>query len=263
MKKLVLIALTLNLASCAYFERKACEDINWFQHGEKVAMSGRLLENDDQLRRCRKVEADIDEGGLDRGFKKGRSTYCEPETAFATGKKGEPFASSMCDGGNLQTLKKRHADGIRDYCDPSNGETAGASGGEYKKVCPKNMEAAFLREFNKGRKKYLAAEISSREQQVEDMDDEIRRLQDERQRKSYELASIGGTKVISRERVNTIYGSQTRDQITTVDDPQTQSRRDSVKREIDDLDWQIRNKRDGQGRVKEEMRKLKSEMMAL
>jgi hypothetical protein len=269
MKRLALIILALNLVSCAsYFKRKECEDTNWFQYGQDVAMSGRNLENDKFIGECRKVEAEIGESALDRGFKKGRASYCEPETAFATGKKGEPFASEMCDGGNLSSLRKRHSEGVREFCEPENGDPAGATGKPYKNVCPKNVEAKFLKEFNKGRKRYLAAEVVAREQQVADIENDIRGLNDDRAAKNSQIASLSQTSpTIVRTRTNDGFGrSRTTDQIqmgSANNDEATKMQREELQRDVSNLDWQIRNKRTEQSKVREEIRKLRSEMLAL
>lgn len=266
LKLLLLGSLTLSLASCAsYFKRKECEKTNWFQHGQDVAMRGQNLENDPFLNQCRKVEADIGESALDQGFKKGRANYCEPQTVFITGKKGEPFSADMCDGGNLKVLRQKHLQGVREYCLPSNGETAGATGNPYKNVCPKDMESAFMPEFKKGRKKYLHAQVVSREGEVQDIDREIADLDRQRQRKMYELAAMGngGSKTITRTRRVGPTGVSVQDQVSVTEDDSAKQARDELKREIDQLDWQIKQKRNAQSEVREQVRQLRAEMLTL
>ena len=251
------------LTSCAsYFQRKDCEKTNWFQHGQDVAMRGQNLENDSFLNQCRKVEAKIKESDLDLGFKKGRDSYCEPATVFLTGKKGEPLAASMCDGSNLKILRSKHLEGVKEFCNPDNGESAGATGVPYKNVCPKDMEARFLVEFKKGRKKYLQAEIQAREEQIQDIDREVIDLNNDKNQKLYQLTALGGgSKVITRR---TRSGSYARtDQIEVSDSDPVQARREELQSEIDQYEWQIKDKRKKQIELRDEARKLRSEMLTL
>lgn len=262
---LVVMCLGFFMTSCAsYFKRKECEKTNWFQHGQDVAMQGKNLENDNFLRECRKVEAEISEAALDQGFKKGRANYCEPETVFLTGKKGEVFQPDMCDGSNLRLLKQKHAAGVKEYCQPDNGENAGATGKPYLNVCPKELEAKFLTEFKKGRKKYLQAEIITREQKISDMDQEIADINEQKMRKMYELSLVGGggQKKTIRRSNNSAYGSSV-EEITTDEDPALKTRRESIKSDIDHLEYQTRTKRQEQTTVREEIRKLRAEMLTL
>jgi hypothetical protein len=266
--KFAFAILILSQVSCAnYFTRKECEKTNWFQHGEDVAMKGQNLENDKFLNDCRRAEAQIGESALDQGFKKGRANYCEPETVKQTGKKGEPLSIDMCDGSNPKLLRAKHLEGLKQYCLPSNGEDAGASGHVYQNVCPKDMEGKFLVEYKKGRKKFLAAEIDSRESQIDDMDRDIQDLDRSVHGKTVELASMGdgGNKVVKRtRRVSNGYSSQTvEDDVTVEEDQSTKMRRDDLQRDIDGLNWQIKTKRNNQAQVRDEIRKLRSEMFAL
>lgn len=157
---LSLIALALILTSCAsYMKRKQCENTNWFEHGKKVALSGKWLNSDSHLMECRKVEASIAESQVDLGFKNGLQIYCSPAEAYNVGKSGTPYSNDLCEGPLSTTLRQRHQKGIEDYCAKSNGYNAGSSGIKYQNVCPANLEAAFLVEYKKGRKKYVTAAI--------------------------------------------------------------------------------------------------------
>ncbi len=266
MRLTLLVSALVSMTACAsYFLRKDCEKTNWFQHGQDVAMKGQSLENDNFVNQCRKVEAQIGERALDEGFKKGRATYCEPVTAFQTGKRGEPFASEMCDGGNLRNLRAHHALGVKEFCQVTNGETAGATGVPYKNVCPKDLEAKFMVEFKKGRKRFLAAEVESRETQIQDIDEELTSLDHDRENKTYQLASIRGPQkvTINRARSGSSYASTSVDQVTVAEDDSVKMQRESIQRDIDQLNWQMRDKRARKEQIREEVRKLRSEMLTL
>ena len=85
MRALVVLIFSFSLVACSsWFKRRECNKTNWFSYGEKVAMSGRRLDEDSFINECRKVEADVSDSQLDRGFKTGMATYCQPQTAYET-----------------------------------------------------------------------------------------------------------------------------------------------------------------------------------
>ena len=88
----LLILLGLNLVACAsYMTRKSCEATNWFDYGKKVALDGRRLSGDDFIQQCYKAEGEVAESDLDKGFKTGMAMYCQPDTAYQTGRGGNFF----------------------------------------------------------------------------------------------------------------------------------------------------------------------------
>lgn len=180
MKNILICLCLVSLSSCAsYFKRKTCESTNWFEYGQKVALEGRRLTGDQFILECNQAEADVAEADLDRGFKSGMQKYCLPETAFQVGKNGNFFSSEMCTGQGLNLLLAKHRAGVTEYCQRSNGYTAGASGNAYNKICPVELESQFLPEFNRGRKKYLSVIVSENQKQISLLERDISRLQSE------------------------------------------------------------------------------------
>jgi hypothetical protein len=55
---------------------------------------------------------------------------------------------------DLGSYRAGHADGVRVYCRASNGFAVGHSGSSYQGVCPADLEAAFVGEYNAGRRLY-------------------------------------------------------------------------------------------------------------
>lgn len=53
---------------------------------------------------------------------------------------------------DLDSYRAGHADGVRVYCRESNGFAVGHSGANYQGVCPADLEAAFVAEYNVGRR---------------------------------------------------------------------------------------------------------------
>lgn len=172
---IALVAFAFSVSSCAnYFIRKNCESLNWYQVGQDIAMRGERVSGDEQVSQCRKVEAEMSESDLDRGFKAGMSKYCQPETVFQTGKSGELFNPDLCDTSNMGLLQKRHSDGLKAYC--TDGNTAGLSGKKYKNVCPADLEKNFLPPYRAGRKKFLEGKIQVAETKKKELAVEIDRL---------------------------------------------------------------------------------------
>lgn len=55
---------------------------------------------------------------------------------------------------DLDSYRAGHAEGVQIYCRASNGFDIGHSGAGYQGVCPANLEAAFVSEYNAGRHLY-------------------------------------------------------------------------------------------------------------
>ena len=169
MKKILLASLFLGVAGCASFlKRQECDKINWYKHGEAIAMRGEWLNADTQLNECRAAEADISESKLDQGFKSGREKYCTTENSYAVGRVGDGFSKDLCDNPQQSVLLLSHKKGLNDYCSKANGYNAGVSGKKYKNNCSLELEAGFLPEYKKGRMKYVQSQIQILEQRRRD-----------------------------------------------------------------------------------------------
>lgn len=156
MKIILASFLVLTMTSCAsYMKKKECEKTNWFEHGERVALSGKWLKSDEFVASCRQAEANMSESHLDQGFKSGKEKYCHPDNARIVGRKGALFTEALCDGPGASVTMKSYHQGIAQYCAATNGFSAGQSGVTYSNVCPQNLESAFMVEYKKGRTNYL------------------------------------------------------------------------------------------------------------
>lgn len=192
---LVLVFVSSNLGCASYFLRKQCEETNWFQHGQNVAMSGRRLDADDFIRQCQKVEAKMSFSEVDNGFKAGMGKYCTQENIFAVAKSGKKFSFDMCDGESQAKMRGKYQEGLRAFCTPQSGYRYGASGEIYQEVCPPNLESDFLTEYRKGRKVYLTAAAQEKEKEFQRLAGDLRTLENQRQSVSVQqtiyLSSIG------------------------------------------------------------------------
>ncbi|XGC80566.1 DUF2799 domain-containing protein [Bdellovibrio bacteriovorus] len=174
MKQFFLILFAMNLSACSsYFKRQECENINWFEHGKKVAMAGKWLNADSTVNECRKVDAEISESQLDKGFKSGVASYCSTSNAYTTGRTGDFYPREICEGPQINVLLAEHNRGVRDYCAKSNGYQAGTSGKKYLNICPKDLEPGFLPSYRKGRLKYVKALIVVKEDEVVQLENKM------------------------------------------------------------------------------------------
>jgi flagellar biosynthesis chaperone FliJ len=173
LRLLTLLVATTIFSGCSMFTRSRCEKINWFERGQSLALRGQYPQSDAQLKECRKVKAEIDEGQLDLGFKRGRELYCTPERAFLTGKEGNTFATDICDQSLTRSLLRKHAEGVRGYCTPESGKQLGASGKDYNSICPADLEVAFKSAYSKARRGYLEGLIPGLQQQIQQKQNQI------------------------------------------------------------------------------------------
>ncbi len=174
MKKIFALILALSTTGCAnYFIKKDCESTNWFEHGQKVAQSGKWLNADKKVMDCRRVEAEIQESQLDQGFKSGVQKYCNNDGAYQVGKGGDIFSRDLCEGPQINVLLQYYKKGINDYCAKTNGQNAGSSGKKYQGVCPKELEPAFLVEYRIGRKRYISAVIENKKDSLRTIENNL------------------------------------------------------------------------------------------
>jgi hypothetical protein len=242
MKAVLLLLLGLNLVSCAsYFTRKNCEATNWFEYGKNVALEGRRLSGDAFIQQCYKADGDVAESEVDRGWKSGAEIYCQPETAYATGRNGNFFSRDFCAPQGMAVLLKRHGEGVVAYCQKSNGYAAGATGRVYNKICPGSLEAAFMPEFNRGRKKFLQTEVSENEREISEIDRENSRLTTNLRLAQLQYMQYSGVTVSPGELDR---GAQLRNNITQ-------------------LQSQIRSNESRAGNLREKNKKIRLEMVQL
>ncbi|PWU17654.1 MAG: hypothetical protein C5B49_08415 [Bdellovibrio sp.] len=167
------LAALITAGCTTYFLRKDCESKNWHEYGFDLAMKGVRPSNDDYIGKCRKAEANISEAQLDNGFKEGMANYCRPDVVRQTGRRGENLNLDLCDPGQTRQLQQVHAQGLREFCQPDSGFTFGSTGKVYGKICPADLEAGFLKEYQRGRKKYLSAMVVESQQKVADLDHQL------------------------------------------------------------------------------------------
>jgi hypothetical protein len=256
-KRLLLATAALfALASCTSALKKKCQETNWFEHGFAVAMSGKRLNSDSFKDQCYKEGVDVSESEMDRGFKAGMANYCKPESAMATGKQGDPLNLDLCDAQSADILKKNHREGVEFFCRES-GFAHGASGREYKQVCPTKLEAAFLKEFRRGRKSYLHNQILGREQEIAAEDVKARDLHARSRDINGQLRAVQARLAIASMRS---YSSPEARQNAT---SHLENERQNKQWELDRTEREIAQTRKRQDELRAEISKLRTERDSL
>lgn len=258
--------LTLALAlpffsSCAsYFVRQGCNEIDWFSYGRDTALAGKRFTGDATIKKCEQAEANVDHVALDRGFKVGMEIYCDPDTAYQVGRRGDFFTVSMCDGERPRLLQQKHAEGVRAYCAKANGYNAGIAGRKYNNICPKDLETAFVPEFNKGRLSYLISRLNRAENELRSVQTDLRRIESDRFYLSSQLSSLGDGKVVTRT-VKYDPLTQTHKEETEVKaDQATENRRRSLQGDLDNLTNEITRLRNREDQLRGEARDARAEI---
>lgn len=242
---------------CAsYFLKKECEKVDWHKHGYDLAMQGKRVTGDKRVTECRGVER-ISDSQLDLGFKSGMSTYCKPESVYSTGRSGEFFNTELCDPGIMGTLKSRHAQGVREYCAVSNGFKAGARGKAYNNICPSNMVDAFLKEFNKGRKKYLETMVTENQTRIHMLDKKVIDLEKERINMNYQLMALPQPQRVQKPVHNLATGKQ---EVQWTTEDRHYSQRSNLENQMRSKDLEISTSRKEQETLQNQIHEFQREL---
>jgi hypothetical protein len=252
---LATIVPALLLTACTSALKKRCESTNWFEYGETVAKRGQRTSSDSFVLDCEKEEAKVDHSSLSQGFQKGLDEYCTPDFAYRMGRQGEFLSNDMCSGAMELMMKPKHDQGVRDYCQASNAEAAGATGKKYNQICPKELEAAFLPGFNQGRKKYLTGLITRKEGEVQDLDREISGIEKRKGEARQDIQRMDWDKA----RLQSLPASDA----TTHEIQQLDSRMQSGQWNIQQLDRQISDQQGKQRTLRQEIREAQGELSTL
>jgi hypothetical protein len=259
----LIVALSLIHLSCASALKKECKATNWFEHGQKVAMSGKRLSADDFAARCEGEGVHANSADLDLGWKSGNQNYCKPEVVYSTGRNGQFFTEEFCEPNELRRLKVRHAEGVKEYCQPENAYSVGANGVVYNNICPKEMEKNFLAKYRKGRKTFLGNEILKREKQIMDLDNDISVMDQKRRSRSTDLMMLANrgprTELVSVTNPDGTISTQVRQ----VEDPAVEQQKRDAQWDINSYERKIDGARAEQKKLRTESFDLKKEQNSL
>lgn len=86
---------------------------------------------------------------------------------------------------DLALYQAGRSEGLREYCQPSNGFRAGSSGGSYAGICPADLDAAFAAAYESGRQLYrLESRVANTRDSIESKRRELNHVEDQMVRKS-------------------------------------------------------------------------------
>lgn len=259
--QIAFILLMMATVGCtSYFERKGCEEANWYQLGFDGAMKGQRPADLPYVQNCRKLEAEFSEAQLDQGFKAGVITYCHSDNVYLIGKQGHTVNFEFCEPSQLGRLKARHEEGVAAYCEKGNAYQEGLRGNVYTKICPADKEADFMKEFVKGRRKYLAATILEYQGRMATSDDKVRSLRHEESRSTLRLVSLPSPRTVVVRTYNQQTNSYSDKQ--TVEDPYA-SERSSLKSEVERLSREIHDEENQRSQYQSSIYSMQKELLTL
>jgi hypothetical protein len=257
MKKIFYLFALFSFCGCAsYWQRKSCEKINWFQMAQKTAMRGQRMEQNPIYKNCQKVEAEMNSGEINRGFKLGMENYCKAEGAFETGRKGQYFNYDFCETSLHPLIKKQHAKGMQIFCKPESAFIFASRGGIYENQCFDLDETAYLKHYKKGRRSYLKTQILKNENEIQMLDSEISRLRSALNQSYQELRQVQQSMKQYNESLqqqnSRPLGNASPDVYTSQDNNQIQLQLDRINSDIETTLRQIDSNLDQQKKLRNE-----------
>ena len=191
------------------------------------------------------------------------ATYCTADLAFQTGKKGDFFSEELCDGPGIREMKRRHGEGVKEYCQGTNGQRAGGSGKKYNGICPKDLEPKFLVEYNKGRKQYLQGVVQAKNMEIQNLTSAISANENRRRDLGYQLSLARPAQRLERAVIVDPVTRIQRVEERMVEDQSARQHRDYLESQARQLDYSIREDRAKQERLQKEMSEAVTEMATL
>jgi hypothetical protein len=263
MKVLSAVFALLMLSSCAsYFKRQSCESTDWYKHGHQFAMSGQRLDSDPFLKECKQVEAMIDHAAVDKGFKAGMAAYCKEDVAYQKAFEGENYNYDFCESNKFTKLRASFDSGRRKLCS-TGGYQFGAKGKKYAGQCSQLGEAAFLKNYNRGRRVYLNNEIRIAQDEIYSNNRKIQNLNYEVGRLNNQLMRLGSGNVIVKERKYDEFSNTYREEVRVEKDHSVQHEITSLKNRISSKNAEINSLRNKQSSLEERIRSFKRELATL
>ncbi|HAG90231.1 MAG TPA: hypothetical protein DCL41_00065 [Bdellovibrionales bacterium] len=137
MKILILVSLFFVISSCATLSKEECVTMDWEQRGKVDALEGKTSD----------VFVDYTKTCAKHGIQPAQEGYM-----------------------------KGRAEGLKHFCTYENGQQFGLKGNNYEGVCPMEMEPAFMRGYEIGRKEFL---LKVKEQELKEREEELKRKEEE------------------------------------------------------------------------------------
>lgn len=258
-----LLLLAFSLTSCTYFEKKKCEETNWYKYGYNKALSGQRVTGDTFANKCDKLGVNVRHDQMDTGFKEGLAKYCSVDGAYEKGRAGQDLVMTLCDGEKLKAkLRASHKKGRRAMC-INDGYKLGKKGWVYQNHCPPKLEKKFMSNYRKGRIAYLKKQVRTSESEYERVDDQINDLERDRAVVQGQLMSVNPRDTVKRVRVYNPRTGRYSERTQVVKDTEATSRKDELQRKYDRLTDQIAEKKSQKKRLRAQARSYRDEIDSL
>ena len=257
MRLLILLCFLFVSAGCTSAMKRLCENTNWYEHGKRVAMSGKRINADNFIKQCEKEEVIVDFSQVDLGFKAGMGKYCLPETVYLTGKSGKEFNPELCDGSPIAKLKAKHKEGVAVYCKPENAKRLGSSGKGYSKICPDSLESAFIKSYSLGRMKYLRELSRQKEKEIKLARRQERSYQSDLTKKEKQLSGLPFVSEPKKDNKGKVINPLTNEQRAILE------KRKALSADISKLEKKVESSRRKQSSLRQQISQHKAEAVAL
>lgn len=146
----VVLIASLSLSGCATMSKADCIAMDWFELGRTDGMIGKPRSTfQERAKPCLKHGIVPDRASYYRGHDEGLTIYCTEEQGFDLGKTGQLYTPICPEESGFRTGYDR---GIQLYCTEEKGYQAGLNGQNYNFVCPPQLEADFLKGYERGRR---------------------------------------------------------------------------------------------------------------
>ena len=146
----MLLVASFSLSGCSTTSKADCIVMDWFELGRTDGMNGKPRSTfQERAKPCLKHGVIPDRAAYYSGHDEGLAIYCTEPHGFDLGKKGLPYTMICPEESGFRTGYEK---GLKLYCTEENGYLAGVNGWEYNYVCTPQLEADFLRGYERGRR---------------------------------------------------------------------------------------------------------------
>lgn len=259
----IVISIFATTGCTSYFKRKTCEKVNWYDHGYKVAMSGKRLTGDAEYNACVKVDAEISHSDVDVGWKAGHKIYCSADGAYKKGQDGQLYNFQYCDAGKSAKTRGSYKKGIREFCQVKKAYSFGANGGVYLKVCPSDLADSWVPEYQRGRIIFLKGEILNKKQNISQIDSEISDLESQRSTLVRKINRLPRNQVATTKRTFDPATNTYVEKKQYGESEETKRQRQEINWQMDQVVSKVKNARSRQADIRKEIHAMEREMGSL
>ncbi|MEM7017462.1 MAG: DUF2799 domain-containing protein [Pseudomonadota bacterium] len=115
LKLSLLICGLLLISGCGGASKKTdCEQKNWLESGQQDAISGNASMLDQYEKTCSEFGIRPNVGSYEQGYQTGLATFCQPDSAYAYGVSGKTYAG-ICSPALEAAFLRKYIEGLKKY----------------------------------------------------------------------------------------------------------------------------------------------------